>query len=393
NILHALILAAGSGVRFGKPDKLWQRLQGAPVWRHAVWRLLSHPMVDSGTLAVAPNGTAPYEAYLREYPAPKPLQVIPCGGATRQQTVQNALAYIPQEATLIAIHDAARPLVRAALLERLFEAARTYGTAVPALPVQETLKRAPDGARVETTIPREGLYRVQTPQVFRADWLRAAYHRADTHLLAEATDDAQLLELAGYPVHLVAGDPHNLKLTTPDDLPLLRSLMGEAAVRVGIGYDIHRLTQGRALILGGVAIEYPLGLAGHSDADVVLHALCDALLGAAALGDIGHHFPNTDPRWKDASSLNLLAQVKTLLHAHGWQPLQVDATIIAEAPQLAPYIPAMRQRIAHTLGILPEQVSLKATTNEGMDAVGARHAIACYAVATIYPTYGGENHE
>ncbi|MDW8106941.1 MAG: 2-C-methyl-D-erythritol 4-phosphate cytidylyltransferase, partial [Armatimonadota bacterium] len=394
NILHALILAAGSGVRFGKPDKLWQRLQGAPVWRHAVWHLLSHPMVNSGTLAVAPNGAAPYEAYLREYPAPKPLQVIPCGGATRQQTVQNALAYIPQEATLVAIHDAARPLIRAALLERLFEAARTYGAAVPALPVQETIKRAPDGVRVETTVSREGLYRVQTPQVFRADWLRAAYSHADAQLLAEATDDAQLLEQAGYPVHLVAGDPHNLKLTTPDDLPLLRSLMGEtAAIRVGIGYDIHRLTQGRALILGGVTIEYPLGLAGHSDADVVLHALCDALLGAAALGDIGHHFPNTDPRWKDASSLNLLAQVKTLLHAHGWQPLQVDATIIAEAPKLAPYIPTMRQRIAHTLGILPEQVSLKATTNEGMDAIGARHAIACYAVATIYPTYGGENHE
>lgn len=364
------------------------------MWRHAVWRLLSHPKVHSGTLAVAPNSAAPYEAYLREYPAPKPLQVIPCGGATRQQTVRNALAYLPTEATLVAIHDAARPLLSPTLLDRLFEVAQTYGTAIPALPVQETLKRAPDGTHVETTVPRKGLYCVQTPQVFRTDWLRTAYDRVDTHLLTEATDDAQLLEHAGYPVHLVPGDPHNLKLTTPDDLHLLRALTGEATIpRIGIGYDIHKLTQGRALILGGVEIEHPLGLEGHSDADVVLHAICDALLGAAALGDIGHHFPNTDPRWKDASSLTLLAQVKTLLHAHGWQPLQVDATIIAEAPKLAPYIPTMRQQIAHTLGILPEQVSLKATTNEGVDAIGAHRAIACYAIATIYPLNGGESYE
>jgi 2-C-methyl-D-erythritol 4-phosphate cytidylyltransferase/2-C-methyl-D-erythritol 2,4-cyclodiphosphate synthase len=387
-------LAAGSGVRYGKGDKLWQVLLGAPVWRHAVWRLLSHPEVASGTLAVAPDNAAPFEAYLQRFPAPKPLRILPCGGATRQATVRNALAHLPDGVRFVAVHDAARPLVSHALLDRLIATAMQYGTAIPALPVQDTLKRADDGRTVQATVPREGLYRVQTPQVFRADWLIEAHRRAAEEGFEQATDDAQLLERAGYPVHLVDGDPRNLKLTTPDDLHLLRLHIGEGALtRTGIGYDIHQLTEGRTLMLGGVAIEYPYGLQGHSDADVVLHAICDALLGAAALGDIGQHFPNTDPRWKDASSLTLLQQVRTMLAQHGWQPLNIDAMALAEAPKLAPYIPEMRQRIAHTLGILPEQVSIKATTNEGMDAVGARRAIACYAVAAIYPANGEADHE
>jgi 2-C-methyl-D-erythritol 4-phosphate cytidylyltransferase/2-C-methyl-D-erythritol 2,4-cyclodiphosphate synthase len=373
---------------------LWQVLLGAPVWRHAVWRLLSHPEVASGTLAVAPDNAAPFEAYLQRFPAPKPLRILPCGGATRQATVRNALAHLPDGVRFVAVHDAARPLVSHALLDRLIATAMQYGTAIPALPVQDTLKRADDGRTVQATVPREGLYRVQTPQVFRADWLIEAHRRAAEEGFEQATDDAQLLERAGYPVHLVDGDPRNLKLTTPDDLHLLRLHIGEGVLtRTGIGYDIHQLTEGRTLMLGGVAIEYPYGLQGHSDADVVLHAICDALLGAAALGDIGQHFPNTDPRWKDASSLTLLQQVRTMLAQHGWQPLNIDAMALAEAPKLAPYIPEMRQRIAHTLGILPEQVSIKATTNEGMDAVGARRAIACYAVAAIYPANGEADHE
>jgi 2-C-methyl-D-erythritol 4-phosphate cytidylyltransferase/2-C-methyl-D-erythritol 2,4-cyclodiphosphate synthase len=308
--------------------------------------------------------------------------------------VRNALAHLPDGVRFVAVHDAARPLVSPALLERLVATAVQHGTAVPALPVQDTLKRSDDGRTVQATVAREGLYRVQTPQVFRADWLINAHRRAAEEGFEQATDDAQLLERAGYPVHLVDGDPRNLKLTTPDDLHLLRLHIGEGALtRTGIGYDIHQLTEGRTLMLGGVAIDYPYGLQGHSDADVVLHAICDALLGAAALGDIGQHFPNSDPRWKDAPSLTLLQQVRTVLAQHGWQPLHIDAMALAEAPKLAPYIPEMRQRIAHALGILPEQVSIKATTNEGMDAVGARRAIACYAVATIYPANGEADHE
>jgi 2-C-methyl-D-erythritol 4-phosphate cytidylyltransferase/2-C-methyl-D-erythritol 2,4-cyclodiphosphate synthase len=394
NILHALILAAGSGVRFGKGDKLWQVLCGAPVWRHALWRLLSHPEIDSATLAVAPDGAEPYEAYLRQHPAPKPLQIAPCGGATRQQTVCNALAHLPEGVKFVAVHDAARPLISHALLNRLIDAARRDGAAIPALPVQETLKRAPDGRQISETVPRANLYRVQTPQLFRADWLINAHRRACEEGFQEATDDAQLLERAGYPVSLVQGDPFNIKLTTSEDLHLLRLYAREGTLtRTGIGYDIHQLTEGRKLMLGGVEIDYPLGLQGHSDADVVVHAICDALLGAAALGDIGQHFPNSDLRWKDAPSLSLLEQVNALLQQHGWRPLHIDAMAIAEAPKLAPYIPQMRTRIAQTLGLLPEQISVKATTNEGMDAVGARRAIACYAVATIYPATGEANDE
>ena len=373
---------------------MWQPLLGVPVWRHAVERLLSHPEVVSGTLAVAPSNAAPFEAYLQRFPASKPLHVLPCGGATRQATVRNALAHLPDGVRFVAVHDAARPLVSRALLNRLIATAMQHGTAVPALPVQDTLKCSDDGQTVRATTPRTGLYCVQTPQVFRADWLVNAHRHAAEEGFEQATDDAQLLERAGYPVSLVSGDPCNLKLTTPDDLRLLRLYAGESApTRTGIGYDIHQLTEGRTLMLGGIAIKYPYGLQGHSDADVVLHAISDALLGAAALGDIGQHFPNTDPRWKDAPSLTLLQHVRMLLTQHGWQPLHIDAMVLAEAPKLAPYIPEMRQRIAHTLGILPEQVSIKATTNEGMDAVGARRAIACYAVATIYPASGEADHE
>lgn len=364
------------------------------MWRHALWRVASCPAVHSATVAVAPDHAEPYEAYLRRYPAPKPVQVLPCGGATRQQTVRNALAHLPDGVEFVAVHDAARPLVSRALMERLIAVAQRHGSAVPALPVQDTLKRAPDGIQVQQTEPREGLYRVQTPQIFRAQWLIEAHRAAAEQGFTQATDDAQLLERAGYPVYLAQGDPRNLKLTTPDDLHLLRLYWGEGALtRTGIGYDIHTLTEGRKLMLGGVAIDHPYGLHGHSDADVVLHAICDALLGAATLGDIGMHFPNTDPRWKDASSLELLRQVGALLEQHGWRPMHLDAMTIAEAPKLAPYIPAMRNQIAQTLGIMPEQVSLKATTNEGMDAVGARRAIACYAVATIYPVIGETDDE
>jgi 2-C-methyl-D-erythritol 4-phosphate cytidylyltransferase/2-C-methyl-D-erythritol 2,4-cyclodiphosphate synthase len=237
---------------------------------------------------------------------------------------------------------------------------------------------------VEQTLPREGVYRVQTPQLFRADWLRAAHQRAAESGDANAPDDASLLERMGYPVHTVLGDPLNLKITTPDDYAMLLRLTTPTQTRTGIGYDIHPLVEGRKLVLGGLEIEHARGLKGHSDADVVLHAICDALLGAAALGDIGQHFPNTDPRYRDISSLELLRQVHQMVAAQGWQIAHIDATILAEAPRLAPYIPQMRARIADTLQLPLDQISLKATTNEGMDAVGAQRAIACHAVATLY---------
>ncbi|MFQ3610665.1 MAG: 2-C-methyl-D-erythritol 4-phosphate cytidylyltransferase [Fimbriimonadales bacterium] len=380
--LHALILAAGSGVRYGKPDKVWEPLQGAPLWWHAFWRHYCHPDIQSVSVAVAPGQGDRFRTYMAQRAVSAP--VLEVGGATRQETVANALAHLDPKAELIAIHDGARPLVSRELLNRLIQTARLHGSAVPALPVAETLKHAEPDGRVVATVSREGLYRVQTPQIFRADWLREAHERARGQADLSATDDASVVEQAGYPVYLVPGDPDNLKLTTPEDMAMLQRLAGELGeVRTGIGYDIHTLTEGRKLMLGGIEVQHTHGLKGHSDADVILHALCDAMLGASALGDIGHLFPNTDPRWKDCSSLVLLAQVGEQVRQHGWEIGHLDAMVLAEAPKLAPYLPQMRHQIAKTLQILPEQVSLKATTNEGMDSIGERRAIACHAVATL----------
>lgn len=340
--------------------------------------------MESATVVVAPDSAEAYQAYLEAHPVPKAVQIAPVGGETRQQSVRNGLAWVPESAAYVAVHDGARPLVSHALLDRLFEAVRIHGAVVPALPVTDALKRVhPDSPpQVLESVPRESLYRVQTPQVFRQEWLRDAHQRAAAR--NDAPDDAELVRQAGYPVVIVAGEASNLKLTTPDDLALLRFYSGEASgVRVGIGYDIHTLVEGRTLVLGGVPIPFEKGLLGHSDADVVLHALCDALLGAVGLGDIGQHFPNTDPRWKDCSSLTLLREVKQQVEAAGYRVANLDATVIAEAPKLAPHIPVMRSQIAQCLEILPMQVSIKATTNERMDSIGRGESIACFAIATV----------
>ncbi len=346
--------------------------------------MLSHPAISGGTLITPPEGDAPYIQFLQSRQTPKPLQVVPVGGATRQQSVWNGLQTLPDGVEWIAVHDSARPLVSHALIDRLFACVQQHGCAVPALHIPDALKRVDSEGRIHETFSRQNLYRVQTPQLFRRDWLLQAHQRAQEQGITDADDDSTLLTMQGYSVPIVPGDPMNLKLTTPEDLQLLKYYAGELGdTRTGIGYDIHRLVEGRALMLGGVPIPFNKGLEGHSDADVLLHALCDALLGAAGLGDIGHHFPNTDARWKDCASLHLLREVHRMLTAHGWQVVHTDATLIAEAPKIAPYIPAMRTQIAQVLNILPEQVSIKATTNERMDAVGEGQAIACFAIATV----------
>lgn len=353
--------------------------------------MLTHPHIDSATLVVPPNAESAYHNYLATHPVPKTVLVAPVGGSTRQQSVRNALQTIPQSVAYVIVHDSARPLVPHALIDRLIGAVKEHGAAAPALPITDALKRADDHTppSIQEEVDRDRLHRVQTPQIFRRDWLVNAHMSAsDTD---NAHDDTELVRRAGYPVILVPGDPQNLKLTTPEDLILLRLFAGDLGmVRTGIGYDIHCLIEGRKLMLGGLQIPFSRGLQGHSDADVVLHAICDALLGATALGDIGHHFPNTDPRWKESSSLTLLHTVKQLVEREGYRINHIDATVLAEAPKLAPYLPQMRAQIAQTLEILPTQVSLKATTNEGMDSVGQGQSIACFAVATVWkPITGG----
>ncbi len=316
--------------------------------------------------------------------------LIVAGGARRQDSVANAFDRIDPATDIVLIHDAARPFVTAAIITKTIEAAGAHGAAIPALDVRDTVKRIArtgDGAQVVGTIPRETIVLAQTPQGFRRDVLAAAV--ALGRAGAEATDEAALAEQAGHRVHIVPGEVANMKITTAEDLEAARQ--GRAApgspdvcqARAGTGYDLHRLVEGRPLILGGVAIDSPRGALGHSDADVVCHAATDAILGAACLGDIGRHFPDTDPRWMGASSLDLLARAAALVGGEGYKVDNVDVTIILEAPKIRDHVDAMRAAVARALGIDVARVSIKGKTNEGVDAVGRREAIAAHGVALL----------
>jgi 2-C-methyl-D-erythritol 4-phosphate cytidylyltransferase/2-C-methyl-D-erythritol 2,4-cyclodiphosphate synthase len=395
--VYALILAGGNGVRFGEKDKLWQALGNYPVWYHGVLALLSHPQLCAGAIVVPESKQEAYELALQYLSLPKPLAVLPCAGQTRQESSYNGLKQVPEEFEWVAVHDAARPFVPEDMLTRLIEAAKEWGAAIPALPVTDTIKCVGEDGLVQTTLERNRLWAIQTPQLFRINTLYEA-HRWAYERGIEATDDASLLEKQGGAVYCVPGDASNLKVTTPEDIRAAQSYLEGVSgalmtgIRVGIGYDIHSLAEGRRLILGGVPIEHSAGLFGHSDADAVTHAICDALLGAATLGDIGQHFPNTDPQWKDANSLEILRHVTNLLRKHRWHIRHVDAMILAQAPRLMPYLPRMAALLSEAMRIQPSQVSLKATTMEGLDAVGREEGIACHAVATIETIFHKEEH-
>jgi len=398
--VYALILAGGSGARFGEKDKLWQALGDCPVWYHSLHAMLNHPQVSAGGLVVPERKRDAYESALQYLPLPKPLEVLPCAGTTRQESCYNGLEQVPEAFEWVAVHDAARPFVSQDLLTRLLDASLEREAVIPALPVIETIKRVDEDGVVKATLERNELRAVQTPQLFRATTLREVHRWARMHRI-EATDDAALIEKQGGTVYCITGDNNNLKITTPADMRTARSYLLSVSgisnapmtgIRAGIGYDIHSFAEGRRLRLGGVQIEHSRGLMGHSDADVVTHAICDALLGAAALGDIGQHFPNTDRRWKDADSLDLLRHVVHLLEMHGWSIRHVDAMILAQAPRLSPYLPRMAQRLSEVMSIRHNQVSLKATTMEGLGAIGREEGIACYAVATLEPIFYKEEH-
>lgn len=362
----AVIVAAGSSRRMGF-DKLACRLSGGTVLELSLRAFDRHPLVQDIVLVTGENdGPARAAAAGCE----KPVTLVR-GGETRAISVRNGVNAATGE--LVAIHDAARPFVSEAVITQALHAAAATGAAAPAVPVKDTIKQAEDG-RVKSTPPRESLFAVQTPQCFdRAQYLELLAQAADDSI----TDDCQLFEKAGRPVVLTAGDYANYKITTPEDLK------GEASMRIGHGYDVHKLVEGRRLILGGVDIPYEKGLLGHSDADVLAHAVMDAVLGAAALGDIGKHFPDTDPAYKGADSLELARHVARLMAQQGWKIENIDSTILCQAPKLAPHIPAMRRNLAQAFGITEEQVSVKATTEEKLGFTGAGQGIAVHAVALI----------
>jgi 2-C-methyl-D-erythritol 4-phosphate cytidylyltransferase/2-C-methyl-D-erythritol 2,4-cyclodiphosphate synthase len=297
--------------------------------------------------------------------------------------VANAFARVADRAEVVVIHDAARPLVTEDLIRRTIEAAAAGGAAIAAVRASDTVKRG-DAGIVLATLPRDEIFLAQTPQAFRASVLRDALARGARG--ATATDEAALVEQAGHAVTLVDGDPRNLKITTSEDLAMAERLLGgraTMAMRIGNGYDLHRLVAGRPLILGGVTVPFEKGLLGHSDADAVCHAVTDALLGAAGAGDIGRHFPDTDSRWKDADSIALLAAAGAIVARAGFAVGNIDVVVIAQRPKLAPHVDAMRANIARALAIDASQVSVKGKTNEGVESMGTGESIAVHAVALL----------
>lgn len=340
----------------------------------------AHPAVTEIILVVAAADMERARHLVAGGPARVTEKVV-LGGAERRDSVWQGLSEVAAGTEIVLVHDAARPFVSHRVISACLDGVRQYGAAVVARPLADTVKRATPDGDVAATVARAGLWGAQTPQGARTALLQAAYARA----VREAwpvTDDAAVLEHAGHRVHLVEGEAMNFKITHPEDLALAERLV-YGLPRTGFGYDVHRLVPERALVLGGVTIPSPLGLLGHSDADVLTHAIMDALLGAAALGDIGQHFPDTDAAYEGVGSLTLLAQVVDRLHTAGFLVANVDATVAAEAPKLAPHIPVMRERLATTLGIAPAQVSVKATTTEGLGFVGTGAGMAAYATACL----------
>lgn len=372
----ALVLAAGRGVRAGgEVPKQFQLLAGEPVLRHALRRLAGHPRITEVRAVIGADDAPAYAA------AAAGLALGPAviGGPTRQASARaglEALAGAPPDAVLI--HDGARPLVPDAVVGRVLDALADADGVVPALPVTDTLKRGEGGA-VIATVPREDLFRAQTPQGFRFERILAA-HRAAA---SAATDDAALLEAAGGRVALVEGDPALDKLTTAGDLARLASAHLASETRIGTGFDVHRLVNGRKLILCGVEIPHVQGLGGHSDADVGIHALCDAIYGALAEGDIGTHFPPSERRWRDADSALFLQHAAARIAARGGRLVNADVTLICEAPRIAPHAGAMQARLSLLLGSEPGRIGVKATTSERLGFAGRGEGIAAQAAVSL----------
>ncbi|MDA8165110.1 MAG: 2-C-methyl-D-erythritol 4-phosphate cytidylyltransferase [Desulfobacteraceae bacterium] len=388
---YAIIPAGGSGSRMGLPlPKQFCLLAGIPLLIHTLRAFAASP-VDAIIVAAPAEHLAPTRDLLARFAVPK-VRAVVAGGRLRQDSVAAGLREVPSSAELIAVHDGARPLVTPALIAACLDEARRSGAAMAAIPVKDTLK-AVVGGSVQRTVDRDGLWQAQTPQTARAGLLRQAFAAAAADGFV-GTDEASLLERLGIQVSIVEGSERNLKVTRPEDLlvaaALLRNQTEEEksmnepfSLRIGHGYDAHCLVAGRDLVLGGVIVDHPKGLLGHSDADVLTHALCDALLGALGEGDIGRHFPDSDERYRGISSLKLLAEVMALAAARGLQLVNADVTVVAQKPKLAPHFPAMRSKLAAVCGVTPEAINLKASTTEKMGFAGREEGIAAHAVALL----------
>lgn len=388
-VVRAIVPAAGEGKRMQSTlNKQFLPLRGQPVLAWTLKALAAVPEIVDITVVVKADEISYCRAEVVEkYGLQEKVRAIIPGGERRQDSVRLGLFDLPADTELVVVHDGARPLIRPGKIREAILAGERNEAVTVALPLKDTIKEVDMTGKVVCTPDRSRFWTVQTPQVFSYRLLREAHERQKEK---DFTDDASLVESLGYPVRVLLGDYDNLKITTPEDLVMAEALLqqrqrrgGEGKMRVGIGYDVHRLVEGQPLILGGVEIPFPYGLLGHSDADVLVHAIMDALLGSAALGDLGKHFPDSDPAWAGISSLELLRRVRGMLQEAGLAVQNIDSVIVAQRPKLAPYIPAMREKVAETLGIAVDRVSIKATTTEGLGFAGRGEGIAAEAVVLV----------
>ncbi len=375
----ALIVAAGTGTRLGgEVPKQYLPLAGRAVLRHSVETFLRHPAISGVRAVISPEHRALYDVAVAGLPMLPPV----AGGASRQDSVRNGIESLADlQPDRVLIHDAARPFLTREIIDRTLAALDDAPGAVVAVPVTDTLKRGQDG-RVAGTVDRSALWRAQTPQAFHYADILAAHRMAKG---AAMTDDAAVAEAAGLPVKLVMGADDNFKITTADDLRRAERIVGAGVQEflTGTGYDVHRFAAGDSVTICGVRIAHDQSLEGHSDADVGLHALTDAILGTIGAGDLGSHFPPGDPQWRGADSARFLAHAAGLVAAKGGRIAHVDVTLICERPKIAPHRAAMIARIAAILGLDEGRVSVKATTTEGLGFTGRREGIAAQAVATV----------
>lgn len=381
--------AAGASKRMGGTNKLFMELGGEPVLIRTLKTFSESRRVTFLIVVVGENDVDAVEKLLSETDGLKPYAVT-IGGSERQFSVANGLKLLPDDAEIVLVHDAARPLVSLKVIEEVIDATEKFGGAIAAVPEKNTIKFVDDKNFVTYTPPRSKLVEVQTPQGFRKNILLQAYKQAaeDNFL---GTDDSSLVERVGDQIKIVTGDYSNIKITTPEDLKMAESLISQTLhptsysllPKTGFGYDVHKLVPNRKLILGNVEIPNDLGLEGHSDADVLIHAIIDAILGAAALGDIGQHFPDNNAAYKNIDSGELLKRVNELIKIHGYKIGNIDSTIVAQKPKLSPYILKMRVRLADILGIDSNLISVKATTTEGLGFTGEGKGIAAYATVLL----------
>jgi 2-C-methyl-D-erythritol 4-phosphate cytidylyltransferase/2-C-methyl-D-erythritol 2,4-cyclodiphosphate synthase len=366
--------------------KQYHLLAGVPILVHTVRAFINNNNINRVVVVVPADRIAQTTELFDHYQVNVIHLVIVAGGRRRQDSVQAGLTALDDDTKIVLVHDGARPLVSREIIDRCYLAALHKGAGIAAVPVKDTLKRADDTGMITTTIDRTSLWQAQTPQAIQKELLEKAYHHNGD---ADVTDESSLLEKAAIPVTLVEGAETNIKITRPEDLLLAEKILRQditPKLRIGHGYDAHRFAEKRKLVLGGITVPHSHGLAGHSDADVLTHALCDALLGALGLGDIGKHFPDSDETFAGIYSITLLAQVIALVSKQQYAITNADITLVCQTPRLAPYLDEMRALLGRTCKITPTAINIKATTTEKMGFPGRKEGISCHAVVLLQST-------